>query len=244
MYRESVPEVLFLLRITRVLLAAMAAPLTSLVLAQAPQYHPPVVAANDTLANVDYNYRYEVYGGLAYTHFNAGPNLLQGANLGGFSVDGARFLTRRWAAAGSVRGYYGTSGVVPNDANIRGPAVSQYMFMGGPEYRALSNKHASLTLHALFGGSYGRFDSDVAPLTTEQLGLFSNQVAFGGAFGGAIDLNRSPRLAFRIQPEGTLTNYGGAGLHEQVAISVGLVYRLGRKIDPVAPSAPRPATSR
>jgi hypothetical protein len=223
-----------------VALASIAAPLQ----AQTPQYHPPVVAANDTLAGVDYNYRYEVYGGFSYTHFNAGPNLLQGANLGGFSADGARFFTKKWAAAASVRGYYGTSGVVPNDEHIQGPFVAQYMFMGGPEYRALSNKHASLTLHALFGGAYGQFDSDIAPDTPAQLGLFSNQLAFGGAFGGAIDLNRSPRLAFRIQPEGTLTNYGGAGLHEQVAISVGLVYRLGRKIEPAATSAPRPAASR
>ena len=213
-------------------------------LAQAPQYHPPTVAANDTLAGVDYNYRYELYGGFSYSHFNAGPNLLQGANLGGFSGDGARFFTPRWGAAGSVRGYYGTSGVVPNPYHVQGPAVSQYMFMGGPEYRALSNAHASLTLHALFGGAYGRFDSDIAPETTAALGLFSNQITFGSAIGGAIDLNRSPRLAFRIQPEATLTNYGGAGLHEQVAISVGLVYRLGRNIVPVPKSAPRPAVSR
>jgi hypothetical protein len=133
---------------------------------------------------------------------------------------------------------------VPNDRNVRGPFVAQYMFMAGPEYRALSNEHASLTLHALVGGAYGQFDSDIAPETTAALGLFANQVAFGGAFGGAIDLNRSPRLAFRIQPEGTLTNYGGAGLHEQVAISVGLVYRLGRGIEPMRKSAPRPAASR
>ena len=213
-------------------------------MAQAPQYHPPVVAANNTLAGVDYNYRYELYGGLSYTHFNAGPNLIQGANLGGLSVDGARFFNRKWAAAGSVRGYFGTTGVAPNDENVRGPFVAQYMFMAGPEYRALANEHASVTLHALFGGAYGSFDSDVAPLTTAQLGLFSNQVAFGSAIGGAIDLNRSPRLAFRIQPEATLTDYGSAGIHEQIAISVGLVYRLGRKIEPAQPGAPRKAMTR
>jgi hypothetical protein len=237
------PEVPFLLRVPVFSVAALAAGLACAapLLAQAPQYHPPVVAANDTLAGVDYNYRYELYGGLSYSHFNAGPNLLQGANLGGFSFDGARFFTRRWAAAASVRGYYGTSGVVPNDAHVQGPFVSQYMFMGGPEFRWLANPHASVTLHALVGGAYGSFDSDIAPETTAQLGLFSNQVTFGSAIGGAIDLNRSPRLAFRIQPEATLTNYGSAGLHEQVAISVGLVYRLGHKIQP---AAPRPAASR
>ncbi len=231
-------------RVARFALAAALAAAAYPALAQAPQYHPPVVAANDTLAGVDYNYRYELYGGLAYTHFNAGPNLLQGANLGGLSFDGARFFDKRWAAAASVRGYYGTSGVVPNDRHIQGPAVSQYMFMGGPEYRWIANPHASITLHALFGGAYGVFDTAVAPLTTAQLGLFSNQVTFGSAIGGAIDLNRSPRLAFRIQPEATLTDYGGAGLHEQVAISVGLVYRLGKKIVPAAAGTPRPAATR
>ena len=46
------------------------------------QYTQPTVAPNNTLANVRYDWRWEVYGGFAYSHFNAGPNLIQGANLG------------------------------------------------------------------------------------------------------------------------------------------------------------------
>jgi hypothetical protein len=53
-------------------------------------------------------------------------------------------------------------------------------------------------------------------------------VAFGSALGGSIDLNRSPKLAFRISPDATLTDFGSAGIRAQFAISVGLVYRLGR----------------
>ena len=222
--------------------AALALFCSTIAQAQAPQYHPPVVAANNTLSGIDYNYRYEVYGGLAYTHFNAGPNLLQGSNLGGFDVSGSRFFTRKWAAEASVRGYWGTSGVVPNAYNIHGPSVSQYMFMGGPEYRLVSNPHASITLHGLFGGAYGRFDSDISPAPSPgALGLFNNQLAFGSAFGGTIDLNRSARWAFRITPEATVTDYGSNGLHEQVAVSVGVVYRLGHKI---VPNAPAPAATR
>ncbi len=200
--------------------------------AQVPVYTPPAVAVNNSLANVKYDYRWELYGGPAYSHFNAGPNLLQGANLGGFDVEAAHWFRQHWAAAGSVRGYYGTSGVVPNDYGIRGPFVSETMFMVGPEYRGPSNPHASLTLHALFGGAYGKFDSALGGVPPNNLGLFNNQLTFGGAFGGAIDLNRSPNLAFRISPDATLTDFGGAGLHEQFAISVGIVYRLdqvGRK---------------
>jgi hypothetical protein len=205
--------------------------------AQVPVYTPPTVAANNSLANVKYDYRWEVYGGIAYSHFNAGPNLLQGSNLGGFDVQAAHFFRYHWALAGNARGYYGTSGVVPNIYGIKGPFVSEQMYMVGPEFRGPSNPHASLTLHALVGAAHGNFDSDLRdqggnPVPPNALGLFNNQTGFGGAFGGSIDLNRSQNLAFRISPDATLTNFGGAGLHEQFALSVGIVYRLdevGRK---------------
>lgn len=201
------------------------------------QYKQPVVAPSTPLSGVRYDYRWEVYGGVAYAHFNAGPQLVQGANLGGFDIQGARFFTPRWALAGNIRGYYGTSGTQPNPYGIRGPFVSQYMFMAGPEYRGPSNQHITTTLHALFGGARGGFESalqdqhgnQVPPLA---VGFFNNQVAFGSALGGSIDLNRSPRLAFRISPDATLTNYSSSGVSSgikaQFAISVGLVYRMGR----------------
>ncbi len=216
--------------------------------AQAPQYHPPVVAANSTLSGVTYNSRYEIYGGFAYSHFDAGPSLLQGSNLGGFDVQGDYFLTHKWAAVGNLRGYLGTSGAVPNPYGIKGPFVSEYMALAGPEYRALANQHASLTLHALFGGTYGYFSSVFGNVVnghrTEpaDAGFFNDQIAFGSAIGGSIDLNRSPRLAFRISPDATLTDFksqtGNGDFKEQFALSVGLVYRLGH-IDPERPGAPQ-----
>lgn len=187
---------------------------------------------NDALANVRYDYRWEIYGGFAYSHFDAGPTLLQGANLGGFDIQAARFFRRHWALAANGRGYYGTTGVIPNNVHITGPFVSEHMFVAGPEYRGPSNEHGSMTLHALFGGAYGNFESAIGSNSPASLGLFSNQFTFASAIGGSIDLNRSPRLAFRVSPDAILTDYGSAGIKEQFAISVGLVYRLdqvGRK---------------
>lgn len=221
--------------------AASALLFTPMLHAQAPQYHPPVVAANSTLSSVAYNNRYEVYGGFAYSHFNAGPSLLQGANLGGFDIQGARFFTHKWAAAANVRGYLGTSGAAPNVYNIKGPFVSEYMVMGGPEYRLASNQHASVTLHALAGGAYGWFSKDLSGIPPGDIGFFKDQFAFASAIGGSIDLNRSPRLAFRISPDAILTDYSAAGkgdFKEEFGISVGLVYRFGRHIDPGRPGAP------
>lgn len=197
----------------------------------------PQLPAPAPLAGVRYDYPWEFYGGLAYSHFDAGPHLLQGANLGGFDARAMRELGAKWGVGVNVRGYYGTSGVAPNCGSctgggsnggpIRGPFVSEHMFVAGPEYRLLSNEHASMMLHAFVGGAYGDFQSAIGSVNPAYLGLFSNQFTEAAVMGGSIDLNRSPRLVFRIAPDATLTNFGNNGFEEQFAISVGIVYRMG-----------------
>ncbi|HTX42304.1 MAG TPA: hypothetical protein VMD25_10785 [Acidobacteriaceae bacterium] len=182
------------------------------------------------LAGVKYNYRWEIYGGLAYSHFDAGPNTFQGANLGGYDARAIWELSRRWGVGFNGRGYFGTSGVgATTPATIHGPFVAEYMFLGGPEVRLMSNEHAAMMLHGFFGGSYGDFQHDLGSYTPQQVGFFANQFAPAMALGGSIDLNRSPRLVFRIAPDALLTDYGNNGFNEQFAISVGVVYRMGHQ---------------
>ncbi len=78
---------------------------------------------NETLKPLDYRNKYDIYGGFASSHFNAGPALIPGANLGGFDVQGTMWLSMRLGATANVRGYYGTTGVVPNPYGIHGPFV-------------------------------------------------------------------------------------------------------------------------
>jgi hypothetical protein len=199
----------------------------------------PQLSAPAPLAGVRYDYPWEVYGGFAYSHFDAGPKLLQGANLGGFDARIVREFGTRWGVGANVRGYYGTSGVSPNCGSctgsgpnagpITGPFVSEHMFLAGPEYRLKANEHAAMMLHAFVGGAYGNFESGLNGVNPATLGLFSNQVTVAGAFGGSIDLNRSPRLVFRIAPDATMTDFGHNGFAEQFAISVGIVYRMGKQ---------------
>ncbi len=181
---------------------------------------------NETLKPLDYRNKYDLYGGFASSHFNAGPALIPGANLGGFDVQGTMWLSTRLGVTANVRGYYGTSGVVPNPYGIHGPFVYEYLFMGGPSFRGPKNEHAALNFHALFGGSYGVFNSAVDQgLSGPNLGLFNNGVTFATALGGSLDLNRSSRLSLRISPDYLLTRFGGVSQNE-FAISVGVLYRL------------------
>jgi hypothetical protein len=199
----------------------------------------PQLPAPAPLAGVKYDYPWEIYGGLAYSHFDAGPHTFQGANLGGFDARVVREFGTRWGIGVNARGYYGTSGTTPNCGScsgggpnagpIEGPFVSEHMLLAGPEYRLKANEHAAMMLHAFVGTAYGDFTRGLDGVSPASVGFFNDQFTTAMALGGSIDLNRSPRLVFRIAPDATLTDFGNNGFTEQFAISVGIVYRMGKQ---------------
>lgn len=208
-----------------VLIAASAA---GSLLAQDAPSPAPIPTQPEAAPTVRYNNRYEVYGGMAYAHFKAGPNLLQGANIGGFDAQATRWLTHRWGVIANARGYYGTSGVIPNKYGIEGPFVSEHFFLAGGEFLGPRNQHGAITLHALAGGVRGEFDRGLHGHTPASLGFFDNQFGLGGAFGGTIVLNRSPKWALQITPDDVLSRFGGQ-VQNNFAISVGVLYRFSKK---------------
>jgi hypothetical protein len=183
---------------------------------------------NETLQTVKYNNKYELYGGFAFSHFNSGPSLVAGTNLGGFDFQGTRWFSNWLGVTANLRGYYGTQGVVPNALQIHGPFVYEHQFLGGATFRGPRNQHAALNFHVLAGGAYGVFNSALDPgETPQQFGMFGNGLAFATALGGSADLNRSQRIALRISPDYLLTRFGGVSQNE-FAISVGILYRFAK----------------
>ncbi len=193
------------------------------------------------LAGVSYDNRYDLSLGAAYDHMKAGPNLLQGANLGGLDLSGSYWLSRRWGLEGSGRGYLGTSGAGPNPYGISGPFVSDYFFTAGPEWLGPHNKHGDIIFHILAGGAYANFSKDLngrAPQginVFQAVGFYPNQIAPAAIFGGHLDLNRSARWVFRITPDAIFTwyniNYPPYIRQEDVnfGISVGMEYKFKKK---------------
>lgn len=191
----------------------------------------PSYIAIDPLANVRYDNRYDVSLTMAYAHIKAGPNLLQGANLGGLNLEGSYWLTRRFGLEGTGRTYMGTSGAAPNPFQINGPFVAEYIFAGGVEYLGPHNKHGALIAHVMGGGAYGKFQQDLRGNPTSAVGFYYDQVAPTVVMGGHFDLNRSPRWVFRITTDAILTDYAinwgpkNRQIDINTAVSVGLEYR-------------------
>jgi len=193
----------------------------------------------DPLAGVRYDNKFDVSLGAAYAHIKAGPPPLhEGANLGGLDATASYWFSRRWAVEGTGRAYVGTSGAGLGPGNespnlVKGPFVAQYMFAAGPEWLGPHNKHASLSAHALVGGSH--FDSHPGSLPPSAVYFFNNQTALAAIIGGHIDLNRSPRWVFRITPDALYTRYGinygnqATYAYWNFGISAGVEYKFKRK---------------
>lgn len=189
----------------------------------------------DPLANVRYDNKYDLSIGMAYAHMKAGPNLLQGSNLGGIDLSGSYWLSKRWGVEASGRGYLGTSGAAPNPYEINGPFIMEYFFTAGPEWLGPHNKHGALIAHALVGGVYGNFEQNLRGQSPAVVGFYNSQLAPAFIIGGHMDLNRSPRWVFRVTPDANITrysiNYGDHITQTDVnfAISVGVEYRFKAK---------------
>jgi hypothetical protein len=203
----------------------------------------PAYVSIDPLANVRYDNRYDISLSPAYAHIKAGPNLLQGANLGGLDLEASYWLTRRWGVEGTGRAYLGTSGAAPNSfvsaqgqtESIQGPFIAEYIFAAGPEWLGPHNKHGALIAHVLAGGAYGKFQQDLRGQPTSLVGFYYDQVAPALVMGGPFDLNRSPRWVFRVSVDGLLTDYAinwgskGRQIDINSAVSVGLEYKFTKK---------------
>lgn len=189
-----------------------------------------------------YDNRWEVYGGLLFMNDQAGQNTPVRFNMGGGEAMGTYWLTRHLGLAADARFGAGTTPVISPFYNR--VLVMQTIGMGGIQYRGPKNRYAAVDLHVLGGGVYGDYtyavnhypgSSPVSACAADQglgqqgnLGLYCNHIGPYGVVGGSIDFNESAKLAIRLQPD-LVFEHLGTEVREYFAISMGVVYRIGKR---------------
>ena len=194
-----------------------------------------------------YDNRWEIYGGLNFMNGQAGQNQPgRRYNMGGGEVMGTYWLGHaKVKKLGVVADFRFGAGTTP----VLSPFYNRVLIMqsipsGGVQYRGPKNRYVAIDFHALAGGTYGDFNYAVnhypggspvsacpaqhTPTQVENLGLYCNHIAPYGAAGGSIEFNESGKLAIRLQPDLTFEHFG-TETREFFAISLGAVYRFGKK---------------
>ena len=184
--------------------------------AQNPEPAPaPAYVSIDPLANVRYDNRYDLSVTLAYDHFKAGPNLLQGANLGGLESRRLLLAEQALALEGTGRAYLGTSGAAAqsfisngHSETITGPFVAEYFFAAGPEFLGPHNKHGALMPMCSQAESTATSSTTCAGQPTSLVGFYNNQIRPRGPHGRPLRPEPLGSLGIPYVLDGLLTDYG------------------------------------
>lgn len=174
-----------------------------------------------------YTHKYEVYAGGAYLRFRPGSQLqhnTEAAWNGGFTD----WVRPKLGLTADARGYYGTAITDNFEYQVFKPAISQYTFMVGPQYRFYQSLHWDWNAQVLAGVAHGNFGTGTGGFPATLVGLYPDGNKLAVSVGAAVDYNLSPVVALRLMPNYLMTNYGG-NIQENLGFTAGVVYRWGRQ---------------
>ncbi len=174
-----------------------------------------------------YTHKYELYAGGGYLRFRPGHNL-QHTTEGGWNVGITEWVRPKLGITGDFRGYYGTAITDNFQFQVFKPSISQYTFMGGPQYRFFQGQHWSWNAQVLAGVTHGNFSTGTGGFPADLVGLYPDGNQFALSVGAAVDYNLSPGLAIRLMPDYLLTTYG-SDIQHNLGFNIGVVYRFGRQ---------------
>ena len=174
-----------------------------------------------------YSHKYEVYFGGGYLRFRPGSDLQKNSEAG-WNVGITDYLRGKLGVTADFRGYYGTTYTNVNPYQVFSPSISQYTFMGGPQYRFFEGQHWGWTAFVLAGAGHGNFGTGTGGLPPTLIGLYPDSTTFNMTPGAAVDYNLSPALAIRLSSTYLLSTYG-SDIQNNLGFNIDVVYRFGRQ---------------
>lgn len=171
-----------------------------------------------------YEYPGEVFAGYSYLNLKPGVEL-ETTGLNGWTASLAGYFNEWFGVAAEFGGNYGAT-AAPSFVDASTVDVGQMNYLFGPNIRALRTSRYAASGRVLVGASRGNADPDTFIVDDSPVRLSIEHMKFAASIGGAFDVNITPRLAFRVQPDLFLTNFGGE-TQENFRISTGIVIRVG-----------------
>jgi hypothetical protein len=146
------------------------------------------------------------------TGSGTGTTTKQSFNLNGWNTEAAVNATCWLGIVGDFTGVYGTPIVSGN--NITTHVYNSFF---GPRFSYRNTTPVTPFVEAFVGVSHASLFSTSAKLNTS-----SN--AFGGSFGGGVDITISKHMAFRTRGDYVVTTFGNA-TQSNASVAVGIVLR-------------------
>ena len=173
-----------------------------------------------------YQYPGEVFAGYSYLNLKPGVEM-ETTGLNGWNASLTGYFNEWFGVAAELGGNYGAT-AAPSFADVSKVDVGQMDYLFGPNIRAFRTSRYAVSGRVLVGASRGNADPDTFIVDNNPVRLSIEHMKFATSVGAAFDVNFTPRLAFRVQPDLFLTNFSGQ-TQENFRISTGIVIRFGSR---------------
>ena len=104
--------------------------------------------------------------------------------------------------------------------------LTHWSYLFGPEVRVVRTERFAAAPRALFGVSRGGATPDTFSIDGTPTRYSFNNTKFSMAIGAAFDVNITPRVAWRVQPQYLLTSFSSQR-QAKFGFSTGILYRFG-----------------
>jgi hypothetical protein len=178
-------------------------------------------------ANAQYEQAAEVFGGYSYLSLDPGDTAESAESFGlsGWSVALTGYAAPWFGFAADVGQHRGTvSASILSDA-VR-LDVSQWNYLFGPQIRVLRTQRFAASFRVLIGASRADANLTAAIAGDQTPALSVKKTKLAAAVGPVFDVNITPRIAWRFQPDLFVTTFAGEE-QRNVRISTGIVFRFG-----------------
>lgn len=183
-----------------------------------------------------YSHLYELDLGMGFARFVPGNGLvagtrLQRVNFYSWNVGLTRYYNQRLGVTVDSRGYYGSAFVGINSASnssIFKPAISTYMFMGGPTYRFYMQPKYSVAVRAMGGYAKGNFNGDTNGFPSTAFGMWPDGNTFAASTSIIGAYNVSPAISLHLAPEYLFTGFGSTVQYSR-GFTTGFTFRFGKQ---------------
>lgn len=172
----------------------------------------------------------DVYGGYIFSSFSPDQNFNR-LNSNGWGAGITYYPTYRFGIAADFAGTY-DSGLHLADSVTGAPpsglpstTIHDYSFLFGPQIRLSNRKIITSSFRMLFGVADGGANPAMNPSFAGNYSQL-NATVFAASFGGAVDINISKRVAWRVQPDIYLTTFG-PNIQRNFRLFTGPVFRIG-----------------
>ena len=160
---------------------------------------------------------YELFAGYSYLSLDQGESFNR-RSLNGFNASFTGNFNRYFGLTSDFGFHKGKIDAGQNPAGVTETDFHQFTYLFGPQVTMLRNRHATIAVHALFGGAKAKTDfNDV------------DRTAFAMDLGGSIDLRVSDHISVRVAQPGLLLTRFNSESQKNFRYSAGLVFNFGRR---------------